>query len=304
MKSLLIAVVIALSPCVSSAQSAQIQMGGKAVGANVSSTGSVASLNGNLDVYGTVQGDAFAFRGDIVVHPGGRIRGDAISIMGSVRNEGGTIAGKIRTYRKGPENLGRSTVLYATRSIWIGPVMTLAFLLLLLVIGVATLVLGSDQLKRVNVTLSAGVGRSFFAGIFGAMAVAPALVALIIGLAVTVVGILFIPVGVLAFMTIVLGIGTLGFIAVAQMTGTALTRGARRDTTERGAELRSLFVGMLTYIGLWVLVSVLSPVPLIGALARTFALAATFVAFIVGFGAVILTGFRKPTTAISASSPS
>lgn len=301
MKSLFRVAILAVIVTSGSALTVCAQVGTQSVGANVSSTGSVASLNGNLDVFGTVRGDAVAFRGDVIVHRGGSVRGDAIAIMGTVRNQGGTINGKVRTYRNAPGSVARSTALYATRSLWFGPVMTLAFLALVLVIGVGTLVLGSDQLKRVNVTLSAGVGKSFFAGILGGMAVAPALVALVVALAVTVVGILFIPLGILAFMVIVLGIGTLGFIAVAQLTGSAMTRGASRDTTARGAELRSLFVGMLTYIAVWAIAALLAPIPLVGALARTFALAVTLVAFVAGFGAVILTGFRKPASIVAAS---
>jgi hypothetical protein len=293
MKSLLFAAVLAVFPFLRSSQPAQMRMTSQTVGANVSSSGSVASVNGNLDVYGTVQGDAIALRGDVIVHRGARIRGDAISIVGSVRNEGGTIDGRIRNYRSAPRMLTRSTALYATRGLWAGPVMTLAFLALVLIIGFGALVLGSNHLQRVAETLQAGVGKSFFAGILGGMAVAPAFVAMIVALAVTVIGILFIPLGILAFAVIVLGIATLGFIAVAQLTGRAMTRGAKRDTTERGAELRSLFVGMLSYIGLWAIVALLTPVPLVGSLARTFALAVTFVAFVTGFGAVILTGFRK-----------
>lgn len=301
MKSLLFAAVLAVFPFVRSSHPAQMRMTAQTVGANVSSSGTVASVNGNLDVYGTVRGDAIALRGDVIVHRGARIRGDAISIVGSVRNEGGTIDGRIRNYRNAPRMLTRSTALYATRGLWVGPVMTLAILALVLVIGFGALVLGSNQLKRVNETLTAGVGKSFFAGILGGMAVAPAFVALVIAMAVTVIGIIFIPLGILAFTVIIMGIGTLGFIAVAQLTGNALTRGARKDTTERGAELRSLFVGMLAYIGLWAIVALLTPVPLIGSLARTFALAVTVVAFVTGFGAVILTGFRKSTSVAPAA---
>jgi hypothetical protein len=300
MKTLFIAAVFAVFPFVKSSQPAQIQSV-QSVGANVSSSGSVASINGNLDVYGTVRGDAIALRGDVIVHRGARITGNAIAVIGSVRNEGGSIGGRVRTYRDAPKMLTRSTALYATRGLWMGPVTTLALLALVLVIGFAALVLGSNQLQRVQETLRAGVGKSFFAGVLGGMAVAPAYVALIVAMAVTVIGILFIPLGVLAFTVIILGVGTLGFIAVAQLAGNALSRGARRDTTERGAELRALVVGMLAYIALWALAAVLTPIPLLGALVRTFAFAITLVSFVTGFGAVILTGFRKSTSVAPAA---
>ena len=301
MKTLLVAAVFAVIPFVKGSQPAQIQMTAQSVGANVSSSGSVAAINGNLDVYGTVRGDAIALRGDVIIHRGARVTGNAIAVVGSVRNEGGSIGGRIKTYRNAPRMLTRSTALYATRGLWMGPLMTLALLALVLVIGFGALILGSDHLKRVTETLRGGVGKSFFAGVLGGMAVAPAYVALIVAMAVTVIGILFIPLGVLAFTVIIMGIGTLGFIAVAQLAGAALTRGSRRDTTERGAELRSLVVGMLAYIALWTLAAVLTPLGVLGAMVRTFAFAITFVSFVTGFGAVILTGFRKSTSVAPAA---
>lgn len=301
MTTLLIAAVFAVFPFVRSSQPAQIQMTAQSVGANVASSGSVASINGNLDVYGVVRGDAIALRGDIIVHRGARITGNAIAVVGSVRNQGGSIGGKVKTYRNAPRMLTRSTALYATRGLWMGPVTTLALLALVLVIGFAALVLGSNQLQRVQETLRGGVGKSFFAGVLGGMAVAPAYLALIVAMAVTVVGIIFIPLGILAFTVIILGIGTLGFIAVAQLAGAALTRGARKDATERGAELRSLVVGMLAYIALWTLAAIFTPLGVLGAMVRTFAFAITFVSFVTGFGAVILTGFRKSTSVAPAA---
>ena len=57
----------------------QVAMGGKTVPAGTEVAGPVAVAGGPLHVYGTVNGDAIAVGGDVVVHPGGRITGNAVS---------------------------------------------------------------------------------------------------------------------------------------------------------------------------------------------------------------------------------
>jgi hypothetical protein len=293
MRLLLLVPILAISPLM------QATMGGNTIGSsqvvatNVSSSGGVAAIRGNLDVYGTVNGDAIAIRGDVIVHPGGHVRGDAISVMGAVQNLGGTIDGRIRSYSSGAQMVHAHMRGRRFSSPFAAASAAISWLVTLLLIGIATLLIAPAQLRRVGDTLRGGVSKSFFAGIFGSLAVAPALIALVISLAVTIVGIIFIPVGIIAFLIVVLGIGTLGFLAVAQLAGTAVARGRKRDLTETGAELRSLVVGLLVFMIAWIVVGFLSPIPLIGVFARMFAVALTLAAFVTGFGAVVLTGFKK-----------
>jgi hypothetical protein len=93
-------------------------------------------------------------------------------------------------------------------------------------------------------------------------------------------------------MVLVAGIAMVGFIAVAIMTGAAVSGGKKRDATEHGAMLRSFFTGTAIYLGMWILVAVFSGLPLIGAMLESFASAVTFVAVTTGFGAVILSYWR------------
>src|SRR6185437_694961 len=58
--------------------------------------GPVAVARGTLDVYGTVEGDVIAVDGDIRVHPGARITGDAFAAAATVLIEAGVIDGAKR----------------------------------------------------------------------------------------------------------------------------------------------------------------------------------------------------------------
>jgi hypothetical protein len=56
--------------------------------------------------------------------------------------------------------------------------------------------------------------------------------------------------------------------------------------------LRSFFTGTAIYLGMWILVAILSGVPLLGAMLESFASAVTFIAVTTGFGAVLLSYWR------------
>jgi hypothetical protein len=92
-------------------------------------------------------------------------------------------------------------------------------------------------------------------------------------------------------MLAVAGIAMFGFIAVAIMTGAAVTGGGH-DETANGAMLRAFFTGTAVYLGMWILVGALSGIPLVGAILGSFAAAVTFVAVTAGFGAVLLAYWR------------
>src|SRR5690349_20121503 len=64
--------------------------------ANGATVGRVAAL-GQLDVFGTVNGDAISLDGDVIVHRGAPVTGDALAVGGTVRLDGGTVDGEMRS---------------------------------------------------------------------------------------------------------------------------------------------------------------------------------------------------------------
>jgi hypothetical protein len=74
----------------------KVAMGGRSVAAGTQVEGPVAVAGGPLQIFGTVNGDAVAIGSDIIVHPGGRVTGNAVSALGKVTLLGGSVGGEIR----------------------------------------------------------------------------------------------------------------------------------------------------------------------------------------------------------------
>jgi len=165
--------------------------------------------------------------------------------------------------------------------------MAVGWLVIVALVGFVLMAFGADKLDIVIRTMQEGFGKSLGSGLIGELAILPGAIAVMVLLAATLVGIFLIPLGLVAFMFVVSGIAMFGFIAVATMTGAAITRNSN-DETPNGAMLRSFLTGTAIYLGMWLIVSALSGVPLLGAMLASFASAVTFIAVTTGFGAVLL----------------
>jgi hypothetical protein len=221
-----------------------ISMGARTVPAGAVEQGPVATAGGNLDVFGTVNGDAIAIGGDVVVHRGGVVTGTALSAFGRVRLEGGTVNGEMRalngavgvTPPPAPSVSGPSTQHALALSLgWLG---------VLWLIGIGVLLFAGPYLDGVSDALAESFSRSFWLGVASQLALAPVLLLLVVALAVTIIGVLLIPFAVVAFVLATVGLMTLGFLAVARVTGESMGRAASRRLSARGAALRALIVGL------------------------------------------------------------
>jgi hypothetical protein len=168
----------------------------------------------------------------------------------------------------------------------------LGWIVIVGVVGFTLMAFGADKLQIVIRTMQNGVGKSLGSGIIGQLAILPGAVAVAGLLAATLIGILLIPLGLVAFMIAVAGIAMFGFIAVATMTGEALSGSSKRDETAHGAMLRAFFTGTSVYLGMWLIVAALHGIPVLGPMLQSFAAAVTFIAVSTGFGAVLLSYWR------------
>ncbi|HEV2017786.1 MAG TPA: hypothetical protein VGQ98_05690 [Gemmatimonadaceae bacterium] len=270
---------------------AQVTTGDLVVPAGTTTSGSVMVIRGNLDVYGNVDGAATAILGDVIVHEGGRVRGGAVALMGHVRNEGGSILGVIKDV--GPTH-NRSTVSFGARPrTTIGSLVSaIVWLVVLLLMGTFVLFFMRDYFKRTVEVVTSETGRSLFTGVLAGLATVPALVALCIAMAITIIGIFFIPIGVAAFLVAVGGIAILGFLAVAHVAGIALSHKSESETPA-GEELQYLFTGIVAFSALWIIAAAFTWFPILGSILRVLAFSVTFVAVATGFGAVILSWWRS-----------
>lgn len=271
---------------------AMVARGSQTIPAGTVSRGSVLVLHGDLDVYGDVAGAATVVGGDIIVHQGGRVRGAAVAMLGKVRNDGGTILGVIKDVGTHGSNT-RIGYGFRPRTTAGSLKSAIGWLVALLLLGVWALFYAGDHLKRVVTTISNDTGKSLLTGILGGLSTIPALVALVIVMAITIIGIVFIPVGVAAFFIVVGGIGILGFLAVAQVTGIAISGESKATETQAGNELRYLVSGILAFSALWIVSAAFTWLPVVGTLLRVLAASVTFVAVMTGFGAVIISLWRQ-----------
>jgi hypothetical protein len=258
-----------------------------------------------VDVYGTVDGDVLVASGDVTIHQGARVTGDAMSMFGRVRVlEGGVVAGTLRSMGGTAARGGAEVVpaVDARPDTWHEVKLVLGWITVLLVIGLGVLVTASPYLDGVAEALEVSFARAVGVGLVGQMLVLPALLAVVVALALTVVGVLAIPLAIVAFVFAAAGLVTLGFLAVAFVTGRSVFGGERgpskrRASSARFEALRALTVGVCIYLSLWVAAAALTTVPAAAVVLRTVALAATWVAATAGFGAALVSraGTRTPT---------
>lgn len=284
-----------------------LTLGGRVIPAGTVVAGPVVVAGGDLDVRGTINGSAIAIAGDVVVHDGGKVTGDAIAAFGEVLLDGGTIDGAMRSMTgMWGESLRSSLrgdgIAPATRS----PLQfALGWFGVMLLIGLGVLIFASNYLDGVVDVLQESFWRSFFVGIAGELGILPAVLILVVGLAITIIGALLIPFAVVAFVLAVAGLATLGFIAVAQLTGGSIGGKSVERLSARGGALRAVVVGVTLYMGLWICVSVLGFVPAAGTILRIVAILVTYVAVTAGFGAALLSrgGTRRDAAMTQAPAP-
>lgn len=276
-------------------QATAFHAGSRTVAATEHTVGPLAVSNGTVDIYGSVDGDVVTFRGDIVVHAGGTVSGNAIAIGGKVRVDGGQVRGQSLELSDGvsagaPEPASAGSRILSRLALVGG------WLTVLLVISIGVLVLASDNLAAVADALERHYGSTLVAGVAGQVAFAPLLVAILVALVLSVLGILLVPFAAVAYIIIAAGLVTLGYLATAVVIG----RGWRpappgSDLAQRAATLRALVVGVCILLSPWAVAALLAPWPVAESLARGAAFAMTWVACTAGLGAALISraGIRR-----------
>jgi hypothetical protein len=146
------------------------------------------------------------------------------------------------------------------------------------------------QLDVMADTVSTSLVRSFFVGLLAQPLILPAFGAMIAGLTLTVIGILVIPVAVVAFAVALLAATMGGYLAVARVAGSAWMK---RRLGDHGVEgfgiLRSVAYGLAILLAVWVPAVLLGWVPVAGSMLTWAALVFTWMLMTTGFGAALLT---------------
>jgi len=224
----------------------------------------------------SVDGDVVAVLGDIHVRPGARVGGDAVSVGGKlVIEEGAEVEGQqvsvdvpgIGSILGSEKLLGRAKE--RSMSFRIGGV--IAEFAVFFALGLLFLLLAPRRLDSVASALSHRPVKTVLTGLLGTLAL-PVLTVLLV---VTIIGIPLVAVQVIG----VLVAAILGYTALAIFLGRLLPLGS-----DRGGQVLRLALGTALLV-------VLFKIPVLGCLAA-------LTAWLVVFGAVILTRFGQPQPAI------
>jgi hypothetical protein len=153
------------------------------------------------------------------------------------------------------------------------------------------------QLDVVADTVHTSFARSFFVGLFAQPLLVPALGAMVVGLALTIVGVIVIPVAIVAFFAALAAALLGGYLAVARVAGSAwMLRRHGNHGTEGFGILRSVAAGLAILLAVWLPVVVFGWVPVAGTVLTWTAAVTTWALMTTGFGAAILTRGGVRTT--------
>ncbi len=169
-------------------------------------------------------------------------------------------------------------------------------------LGFGALFFVPQRLELVAETVRRSPIRSFFAGLFAQPLLLPALVTLVIGLVLTIVGILVVPVAIVAYILAVAAALVGGYLAVARVVGEMYARRRGNGTYTAGwSTYRYLVYGLVGLLAIWAPGVLLRSVPVAGDILLITALVFTWAMATTGFGATILskagTGWRFGTQA-------
>jgi len=177
-----------------------------------------------------------------------------------------------------------------------------------LLIGLIVLTTAEDSLTAVAKAAAKDISGNFWVGLLWQALAVPLLAVLVLACIITILGILAIPIVVLAWALAYAGAFTLGLLAVALVIGRALA-GKGSGTGSRAAALRGLVVGLFALSLVWFGASLLAGVPVAGILARLIAVGFTWAVATVGLGAVVtsrggIARIRMDTTLTEVAAPS
>lgn len=167
-----------------------------------------------------------------------------------------------------------------------GPVAVAGVFGIALVIGLIVLTSAEDAITAVARAAVKDIGGSFWVGLLWQALAIPLLAVLVLASAITIIGILAIPIAVLAWALAYAGAFTLGLLAVLLVIGRALV-GRGSSASSRAAALRGLTVGLFALSLIWFGAAFMSNIPVAGILSRLIALGFTWALATVGLGAVV-----------------
>ena len=278
------------------------RMGDFSIGSNETVPGHLLVVQGTADIYGKLLGNLVTVDGDVVIHPGGVVSGDILTLGGEVRDEGGEIGGEARMFRTSsvlgtPLPVQASPAPSAIETVFRRMAGVVGVFLTLGALGFGLVMFGRPNLEVVSDTVSHSFGRAFATGLLGQLLLLPTFGMLVVGLILSVVGIVLLPFAVVVYALLVIVGAVGGYLAVAHAMGETYTRRRLALGAMIGSpnSYRYLLVGLGALAAFWAAWSVFGWVPVAGDLIRGAAILVTWLLATAGFGAALLSraGIRE-----------
>jgi hypothetical protein len=272
----------------------EARIGDFSIGSGESREGDLLIVNGDADLYGRLTGNLVTVDGDVTLHSGAYVSGSVLAYGGEVHDAGGQVTGEIQTLgapdSTPPAPAARATavapITHALRNV----AGLAGIFLTLLAIGFGLVLLGRPNLEIISDTVTHTFGRSFAVGLLAQVLAVPTFVVLILGLILSVVGILLVPFAAIAYV-LVLSVALLaGALAVAHAIGETYTRRRMAQGTLMGSpsSYRYVLTGLAGIVLLWAGWAAFGWVPVLGWIAFGAAALVTWMLFTVGLGAALL----------------
>ena len=258
--------------------------------------GHIVVLKGNAEIHGQLEGNIVALDGDVVIHPGARVRGDVLAIGGRVRDPSGGITGSRQEIEPFTAPVAATPIpmLIMRRAAGL-----LGVFLTLTVLGFGLVTFGRPNLEIVSDTVTHSFGRAFFAGVLGQILVLPTFGMLVVGLILTVAGALLVPFAVVVYTLLAIIAVLGGVLAVAHAMGETITRRRMaRGVSMSPNSYRYLLTGLGAVAASWLAWVVFGWVPVAGSIAFLAAAIGSWCVATAGFGAALLSrgGIREEFT--------
>lgn len=267
------------------------RLGSYSVGSEQSLAGHLLVLRGDADIYGRLDGNLVTYDGDVVLHPGAIVAGDVLAVHGRVQNSGGEIQGESRMLAAATVSAQAAaappSALSLTFSRLVG---VIGVFLTLACLGWALSVFAPQHLQIVSDTTSHNFGRAFITGLIGQILLLPTFGMLVVGLVLSVAGILLLPFAVIVYALLVI-VGVVGgFLAMAHAMGETWTRRRQAAGIMLGSpgSTRFVMLGLGIAAALWVAWALVGWVPVAGSVVRGAAVLLTWLLATTGLGAAML----------------
>jgi hypothetical protein len=256
--------------------------------------GPLLVVDGNADVYGHLQGNLVTVKGNVIMHPGSLVAGDVLTLGGELQDEGGEIGGEVRSLKSTnvltPIAKAEAPALSPFQSVLRRVAGVLGVFLTLAVLGFGLVMFGRQNLETVSDTVSHSFGRAFITGLLGQILLLPTFGMLVVGLILSVAGILLLPfaIAVFAMLAVVAVVG--GYLAVAHAMGETYTRRRMAQGVVIGSpnSYRYVLVGLLALASVWAAWALFGWVPVAGSIIWGAAFFVTWLLGTTGFGAALL----------------